>query len=67
MVLSTISGTPASCARSATVAMSSTLPCGLPMVSAKYAFVFSRVAARHCSGSSWSSTKETEMPSFGSV
>ncbi len=51
-VLSTISGTPCSWAMPATVAMSRTLPPGLPMVSAKSALVFGRSAARHAAGSS---------------
>jgi len=47
--------------------MSSTLICGLPMVSAKNSFVFGRTARRHSSGSSWFSTNVTSMPSFASV
>ncbi len=53
-VLSTISGNSCSCAIDATVSMSSTLPAGLPIVSAKNAFVFARTAFRHASGSSGS-------------
>jgi hypothetical protein len=66
-VLSTISGTPASCAASATERMSSTLPRGLPSVSAKNAFVFGRTAERHSSTSSGFSMNETSMPIFGNV
>ena len=66
-VLSTISGTPASCATSATFRTSSTLPRGLPSVSANSSLVFGRIAARHSSASSGSSTKLTSIPSFGSV
>ena len=51
-VLSTISGSSLSCAMAATVSMSSTFPAGLPIVSAKNAFVFGRTACRHASGSS---------------
>ena len=53
-VLSTISGTPCSCATAATASMSSTLPPGLPIVSAKNAFVFGRTASRQADGSSGS-------------
>ena len=67
IVLSTISGTPCSCATSATARMSRMLIFGLPMVSAKNSFVFGRTARRHSSGSSWSSTKVVSMPSFASV
>ena len=52
IVLSTMSGTPLSCAMSATRAMSSTLMRGLPMVSAKNSLVFGRTAAAHSCGSS---------------
>jgi hypothetical protein len=37
------------------------------MVSAKNALVVGRTAARHDCGSSGLSTKDTEMPSLGSV
>ena len=67
MVLSTISGTPASWATAATPGMSRMSICGLEMVSAKNALVFGRTAARHESRSSGSSTKLTSMPSLGSV
>jgi len=40
---------------------------GLEIVSPKNALVFGCTAARHCSISSGSSTKDTVMPSFGSV
>ena len=43
-VLSTISGSSCSWAIPATVSMSSTLPAGLPIVSAKNALVFARTA-----------------------
>ena len=43
-VLSTISGRSWECAMAATVSMSSTFPAGLPIVSAKNAFVFGRTA-----------------------
>ncbi len=66
IVLSTISGTPASCAMSATPRMSRTFPRGLPMLSANSALVFGRIAARQASRSS-ASTKDTSMPNFGSV
>ena len=67
IVLSTMSGTPASCATSATSAMSRMLIFGLPMVSAKNSFVFGRTARRHSSASSWFSTNVVSMPSFASV
>ena len=66
-VLSTISGTPTSCARFATFSMSRMSCFGLEIVSAKNALVFGRTADRHDSRSSGSSTKETWMPSFGNV
>lgn len=66
-VLSAISGTPASWATSATARMSSTLPRGLPSVSANNALVSGRTAARQASMSSGSSTKVTSMPNLGSV
>ena len=53
-VLSTISGSSCACAMAATVSMSSTFPAGLPIVSAKNAFVFGRTACRQASGSSGS-------------
>ena len=64
-VLSTTSGSSCSCAIAATVSMSSTLPPGLPIVSAKNAFVFGRTACRHASGSS-GSTQVTSLPSLRS-
>ena len=67
MVLSTMSGKPASWATPATFSMSRMLTFGLPTVSPKRSFVFGRIAARHASASSWSSTKVTSMPSFASV
>ena len=66
-VLSTISGTPLSCATAETLGMSRMSFCGLEMVSAKNAFVLGWTAALHCSRSSGSSTKLTSMPSLGSV
>ena len=66
-VLSTISGTPASRATSATARTSSTLPRGLPSVSANSSLVFGRILERHSSRLSGSSTKLTSMPSFGNV
>ncbi len=51
-VLSTTSGSSRECAMAATVSMSSTFPPGLPIVSAKNAFVFVRTACRHASGES---------------
>ena len=66
MVLSTISGTPFSCATALTPGMSRMSICGLEMVSAKKALVFGWAAARHDSRSSGFSTKLTSMPSFGS-
>ena len=53
-VLSTISGRSCSCATDDTASMSSTLPPGLPIVSAKNALVFGRTAWRQASGSSGS-------------
>ncbi len=67
IVLSTMRGTPASWATSATERMSRTLILGLPIVSAKNSFVFGRTAARHSSGSSWFSTKVVSMPSLARV
>lgn len=67
IVLSTMSGTPDSCATSDTRRMSSTLIFGLPMVSAKKSLVFGRTARRHSSASSWFSTKVVSMPSLASV
>ena len=67
IVLSTTNGTPASWARSATAAMSSTSINGLLIVSAKKALVFGRTAARQASRSSGSSTKSTSMPNFLNV
>ncbi len=67
MVLSTISGTPASCATSATARMSRMLMRGVPLVSAKRSLVFGRTARAHASGSSWSSTNVVWIPSFASV
>ena len=66
-VLSTMRGTPDSCAAPATAAMSRMWPLGLAIVSAKYALVLGRVAAFHSARSSGFSTNETSMPSFGSV
>ena len=40
---------------------------GLASTSPKKALVFGRIAARHCSRSSGSSTNETSMPIFGNV
>jgi hypothetical protein len=67
IVLSTMSGTPAACAWSATLRMSRMLMRGLPIVSAKKSLVFGRTARAHASGSSWSSTNVVSMPSFASV
>jgi hypothetical protein len=67
IVLSTMSGTPARCASSATARMSRMLMRGLPIVSAKNSLVFGRTARAHAAGSSWSSTKVVSMPSFASV
>ena len=67
MVLSTTSGTPASCATPATASMSRMSICGLLIVSAKNALVLGRTAARHWSRSSGLSTKLTAMPIFGKV
>ena len=66
-VLSTMSGTPASCATAATPSMSRTSCLGLEMVSAKKSLVLGRTAARQDSRSSGSSTNVVSMPSFGSV
>lgn len=66
-VLSTISGTPAPCAASATARASRTLPRGLPSVSAKNAFVVGRTAASQAATESGSSTNDTSTPSRGSV
>jgi hypothetical protein len=66
-VLSTMSGTPLSCATPETPSRSSTSFFGLASVSPKNAFVFGRTAARHWSRSSGSSTNETSMPILGSV
>ena len=62
-VLSITSGTPWACATSATAAMSSTARLGLPMLSAKTARVFGRIAAAKASGEP-ASTKVVAMPSF---
>ena len=62
-VLSTTSGTPCERATSATAAMSSTMPLGLPSVSANTARVFGRIAAANAAGSV-ASTKLVSMPNF---
>ncbi|MEG8036085.1 hypothetical protein QP157_12410 [Sphingomonas sp. LR61] len=61
-VLSTIRGTPARCAVSATPVMSRTSFFGFGIVSAKNAFVFGRTSRAHSSRSRWSATKSTSMP-----
>ncbi len=66
-VLSTISGTPNPWAISDTPGRSRKSFFGLPMVSAKNALVSGRMARRHSSRSSGSSTKVTSMPSLGRV
>ena len=66
-VLSMISGTPTSWATPATPSMSKTSFFGFGIVSPKKATVLSRVAARHWSWSSGSSTNDTSTPSLGSV
>ena len=65
IVLSTISGTPASCAMAATASMSRMWFFGFAIVSAKNALVFGRTAERQASRSSGSSTKLTWIPYFG--
>ena len=67
IVLSTISGTPASWATAATPSMSSTSDFGLEMVSPKNSLVLGCTAARHESRSLGSSTKPTSIPNLGSV
>ena len=66
-VLSMISGMPLSWATLETPSMSKTSFFGLASVSPKNALVFGRIAARHCSRSSGSSTNDTSMPSLGNV
>ena len=63
-VLSTMSGTPASWAMSATASTSNTSPFGLPIISAKTAFVFGPMALRKFSGSD-GSTNLVVIPSLG--
>ncbi len=65
-VLSTISGTPASCATFAIASTSSTSTFGLPSDSANTAFVFGRIAAATACGSE-ASTSDTAIPNRGSV
>src|SRR5450631_76189 len=65
-VLSMTSGTPASCAIAATAAMSSTLSCGLPSVSAYSALVLGLIARRKFSGSA-ESTNVVSMPNWANV
>ena len=67
IVLSTMSGTPLSCATRATPSMSSTSDLGLEIVSAKNSLVLGRTAAFQDSRSLGSSTKLTWRPNFGSV
>ena len=66
-MLSTMSGSPASCATSATAATSRIFPSGLEIVSPNSSLVFGRIAARHCSTSAMSSTNVVSMPSRFSV
>ena len=66
-MLSTTSGTPASCAMPEIPSMSSTTSFGLPMVSPKKALVFGLTAAFHSCRSLGSSTRVTSMPYLGSV
>ena len=65
-VLSTINGTPAACATSATASRSTTLPAGLPMVSQKTAQVRSSISASMESASS-SAANRASMPRVGST
>ena len=67
MVLSTISGTPASWAIAATPSMSRISDFGLAIVSPKNSLVFGWTAARHESSEVGSSTNVVEIPNFGSV
>ena len=67
MVLSTMSGTPASWAIAATPSMSRISDLGLAIVSPKNSLVFGRTAARHESSDVGSSTNVDRIPNFGSV
>ena len=64
-VLSTMSGTPRSCAIAAIASKSGTSSLGLPIVSRKTALVFSSIAGMKLDGSA-ESTNRTSMPSLGS-
>ena len=66
-VLSTISGTPYSCATPATSSMSRMSDFGFGMVSAKNSLVFGRTASFHACASCGSVTNVVSMPSLGSV
>jgi hypothetical protein len=66
-VLSTMSGIPFSCATALTPSMSKMSFFGLASTSPKNAFVLGRIAARHWSRSSGSSTNVHSMPIFGNV
>ncbi|CPU66716.1 Uncharacterised protein [Mycobacteroides abscessus] len=65
-VLSTISGTPTSCATAATASMSRTSACGFGIVSPKNSFVFGRTASRQACGSCGSATNVVSTPSLAS-
>ena len=66
-VLSTISGTPWSCAAFAKRSMSSTSSAGLAMVSPKTARVFGRNAASSSSSEQFGPTKVNSMPMYAMV